>query len=173
MRLLLRMNKKGFLGEAPVDLVSAILLVIILVGFGMIFTFSGIFAKHSRTLVLKEMELEADTMLYGLLRYDVDGKSMAEFLIMSLDDEKKLEENVKNAMKGVCRLQDDCYWELEILKDGDSYSIKPALLGQGDFSKEPSADFLLPVKGKRVVVRMIRYSGITDRIEAYPGSGFG
>ncbi len=150
------MNKKGFMGMALVDAASAILIVLIIAGFSILFSLSGLFTSQSTRLLQDEMRLEANTLMIGWLRYNVEGESMVEYILLNIDNTGMIESKTKEILEKACNWDSQCYWEVEILRRGEAYNIK-GIGDPGDFNVKGSAEFLLPKKDEKIVLRLVKY----------------
>ena len=152
------MSKKAFLGMSIIDLWSFVLLVLVIVGFMFLFYTSGIITKTSTRVLSSQASIEADSMLIGLLRYNVEEKSMVEFIVENIDDMGKIEMRVREIMDIICKQEDYCYWAFEIIKNGERNRIE-GLRNVREYNLQVNSDFQLPSKDKKIIVRMIRYYG--------------
>ena len=151
------MNEKGFMGMALVDAVSAILIVLLIAGFSILFSLTGLFTSQSTRILNEELSLEANTLMLGWLRYDVDGDSMVEYILLNIDDKSKIESKTREILEKACNWNSQCYWEVEILRRGEVYQKIKGNGDPGDFNVKGSAEFLLPKKDEKIVLRLIKY----------------
>lgn len=151
------MNRKGFLPMAMVDFWSLILIIVILIGFTYIFFVTGLFTGKSTRLLEAEANLEASSLLLGYLRYNVDNGDMIEFMVDNIDDMDAIGEKTREILNKACSLENKCYWQVELLRKGQTYKIN----GEGsqvEFENKGQAEFLLPRKDEKIVVRLVKYS---------------
>ena len=142
---------------ALVDAQSAILIVLLIAGFSILFSLSGLFTSKSTRLLQEEIKLEANTLMIGWLRYDVDGQSMVEYILLNIDDNNKIESKTKEVLEKACNWDSQCYWEVEILRRGEVYIEAKGNGDPDDFNIKGSAEFLLPKKDEKIVLRLIKY----------------
>ena len=156
------MNKKGFLAMAMVDFWSLVLIIVILLGFTYLFFVTELFTGKSTRLLDAEANIEASSLLLGLLRHDAEDGCMIEYILANKDNLDNINEKVSSIMDKACSLEDSCSWKLVLLMRGEEYSMGDTRLTRAD--SYGKAEFLLPAKDEKIIVRLWIYENPEHRI---------
>ncbi len=169
MRWLQSMNKNAFAGMAIVDFWGFVLLILLIFGFGIIFTISGILSSKSTRLLQEDFKQDASMMLTGMLRYDLGDSSLGEHIARNIDNKAEVEIQIKKVMQELCNSGNSCFWDVEIIRKGETVRINGNAFNTKDFEMKVSADFLLPSKDEKIIFRLVRYFGLRDVRDIFPG----